>query len=111
MLGTVWAVVDEVSIRRPWKEYQRDFHSYAEKNLHDRYIAALSQVDSSKYHDLQKDSTAAEQAFQSEDYSNAVLTLNKLERDLDEVTRNWRFSRSRSDAEYYEYKKNIRFER
>jgi mono/diheme cytochrome c family protein/uncharacterized coiled-coil protein SlyX len=107
MLGTVWAVVDEVSIRRPWKEYQRDFHSYAEKNLHDRYIAALSQVDSSKYHDLQKDSTAAEQAFQSEDYSNAVLTLNKLERDLDEVTRNWRFSRSRSDAEYYEYKKNI----
>jgi len=107
LLGTMWAVVDEVTIRRPWKEYQRDFHEYAEKTLQDRYVAALAQVDSSKYQDYQKDSTAAEEALKSEEYNDALRSLDKLERQLDEVTRDWRFSRSRSDAAYYEYKKNV----
>ncbi len=108
LLGTMWAVVDEVKIRRPWKEYQREFQTFAEKDLKDRYLAALTQVDSSKYRDLQKDSIAAEEGLRSEEYSTAHRTADQLERRLDDVTRDWRFSRSRSDAEYYEYKRNTR---
>jgi mono/diheme cytochrome c family protein/uncharacterized coiled-coil protein SlyX len=108
LLGTMWAVVDEVKIRRPWKAYQREFQTFAEKDLEDRYVAALAQIDSSKYRDLQKDSIAAEEGLRSEEYSTAFRTVGQLERRLDDVTRDWRFSRSRSDAEYYEYKKKSR---
>src|SRR5512147_1155995 len=27
-LGTLWAVADEVVVRRPWKEWQRKFNQY-----------------------------------------------------------------------------------
>ena len=106
-LGTMWAVIDEVTIRRPWKDYQRDFYALGEQKFNERYGEALAHVDSTKYLDLQKQLGPAEEALKSDEYIQAVKALEKLRLQLDDVTREWRFSRGRSDAAYYEYKKNF----
>jgi mono/diheme cytochrome c family protein/uncharacterized coiled-coil protein SlyX len=106
-LGTVWAVVDEVSTRRPWKDYQREFYELAVKKLTDQRNQALAGLDSSKYRALEKELADAESSLTSDEYQNAAAALKNLRLELDVVTRDWRFARSRSDAEYYEYKKNV----
>lgn len=106
-VGTMWAVVDEVSIRRPWKDYQREFYALSEKRLQERHSEALARADSAKYLNLRKELATAESNLEGEEYKSAVTNLEKLRLRLDDATREWRFSRSRSDAAYYEYKKNV----
>lgn len=106
-LATIWAVLDEVTIRRPWKEYQKDFYDLGVKKLEELHKDALSRIDSVKYLNLQAELAKAEQALKSDEYKETVRKLDLLRRQLDRVTRDWRFARSRSDAAYYEYKKNV----
>jgi mono/diheme cytochrome c family protein len=107
-LGTVWAVVDEVKVRRPWKEYQREFYEIGVKKLEEQYAEALSRVDSAKYQSIQIELARAQAALEGAEYQEALKTAEKLRIRLDEATRDWRFARSRSDAAYYGYKKNLR---
>jgi len=106
-LGTVWAVLDEVTIRRPWKDYQREFHEIGVKKLEELQNEALSRIDSARYRSLEKELEEAHAALRSAAFKEIVSTLDQLRLRLDLVTRDWRFARSRSDAAYYEYKKNI----
>ncbi len=106
-LGTIWAVLDEVTIRRPWKEYQRAFYNLAAKKFEDQYREALAKIDSSKYNSLQTELASANADLLSKESLEAENTLDKLQMQLADATREWRFSRSRSDAAYYEYKKAL----
>ncbi len=104
-LGTVWAVWDEVSIRRPWKDYQSEYYRLLYKTLDSLKTVALSEVDSTEVAALHEQLAQAEAALSSEEYRSAVETKNGLLADLDVATREWRFARSRSDAAYYQYQK------
>ncbi|MBI2618717.1 MAG: c-type cytochrome [Ignavibacteriales bacterium] len=104
-LGTVWAVWDEVSIRRPWKDYQSAYYKSLYRKLDSLKTAALAEVDSSEVTSLNEQLARAESALRSQEYREAVEARNELLKDLDVATREWRFARSRSDAAYYQYQK------
>ncbi|MGB2867345.1 MAG: cytochrome c [Bacteroidota bacterium] len=106
-LGTVWAVWDEVKVRRPWKEYQaRYYELYAQKTDSLRQ-AALQEIDSSQAAQLNQALAEANKGLESDEYMKTVKAKEKLQEDLDIATREWRFARSRSDAAYFQYKKAL----
>lgn len=104
-LGTAYAVWDEVRVRRPWKEYQKQYYEFLAARLDSLRAVELENIDHEKLKVLQDDLARAEAALHSEEYLRAVNEKNDLLADLDIATREWRFARSRSDAAYYQYKK------
>lgn len=106
-LGTMWAVWDEVRIRRPWKEYQSNYHEILIAKLDSLQKDALAQLDSAQVAQLEADLKQAQAGLESAEYRKSVSAKTDLQKKLDLATREWRFARSRSDAAYYEYKKSI----
>ncbi|MEX1277321.1 MAG: c-type cytochrome [Bacteroidota bacterium] len=106
-LGTMWSVWDEVSVRRPWKDYQNSYHALAIQKLDSLRAEAVAGLDSALVLQLQVDMAKAQEALNSEEYQTAVSAKTDLQKELDVATREWRFARSRSDAAYYEYKKKL----
>lgn len=104
-LGTAWAVLDEVLVRRPWKEYQREFSDLHVEVLQAAHQTALARVDSSRLLELQLQLVDAQKLLGSLDYLQAQERLKNLRSKLMDATREWQFARSRFDALYYTYKK------
>lgn len=105
ILGTLWAVVDEVIVRRPWKEYQTRYYELAAAKLDSLKNASLAEIDSSQAAALKASLDSATVGIKSSEYTTAVDQKEILLKQLDVVTTNWRFSRSRSDAAYYQYQR------
>jgi mono/diheme cytochrome c family protein len=105
ILGTLWAVVDEVQVRRPWKDYQNKYYQLASSKLDSLKDAALAGIDSAQAAVLKQDLDSSETGLNSTEYVNAAVQKEKLLKQLDVVTTNWRFARSRSDAAYYQYQR------
>ncbi len=103
--GTLWAVIDQLFLKAPWKEYQKHYYELATVRLDSLRNAALAQVDSSQIGPLKDALDSAQAGMNSADYKQAVDRKDALERQLEAVTTDWRFSRSRSDAAYYQYQK------
>ncbi|HTX19698.1 MAG TPA: c-type cytochrome [Bacteroidota bacterium] len=103
LLATLWAVVDEVFVRRPWKGYQSEYDRLSVEKLRAQYNDAMSAVDSSTAADLRSRLAEARQKLDSKEYHDAVRRLDGLQMDLADATRAWRFARSNSDALYYQY--------
>ncbi len=106
-LGTVWAVWDEVKVRRPWKSYQEEYQKLLVEKLDSLRQASFAQIDSATVAGMQERLAKALVAMESEEYKKAVEEKNKLLRELDIATREWRFARSHSDAAYYRYQKSM----
>lgn len=106
-LGTMWSVWDEVSVRRPWKDYQSEYHNLVIQKLDSLRADELAQLDSALVLQLEEELAKALEGMNSEEYRSAVDKRTDLQKDLDVATREWRFARSRSDASYYEYKKAL----
>jgi cell envelope opacity-associated protein A len=51
-LGTMWAVVDEVVTRRPWKDVQREYQELAARKMKEQEDKAAADFDSSAYLDV-----------------------------------------------------------
>jgi mono/diheme cytochrome c family protein len=108
-VGTIWAVVDETWLRRPWKEYQEEFRQL---ELH-KAEEALAQWQrhfetpevQAEFRDLESQLEAAEKKLASQEYKNAVAELHHRELALQELTQQFQFAKSESDELYYEYKK------
>ena len=105
ILGTLWAVVDEVQIRRPWKDYQNKYYQLASSKLDSLKEAALAGIDSSQAAALKQSLDSSESGLKSAEFVDAAVQKEKLLKQLDAVTTNWRFARSRSDAAYYQYQR------
>lgn len=105
ILGTLWAVVDEVKIRRPWKEYQTQYYALAATKLDSLKNAAAADIDSTRSAALKQALDSTETSLKFPEYTSAVNKKEALLKQLDVVTSNWRFSRGRSDAAYYQYQR------
>src|ERR1700690_4138950 len=102
-LSTLWAVVDEVVVRRPWKTYQSEYYKLSEEKVAAQYADALAAVDSSTVADNTSRLAEAKKKLESKEYLDAVKKQDDLQQKLSDATRDWRFARSNSDAAYYEY--------
>src|SRR2546426_574790 len=64
-LGTMWAVVDEISTRRPWKETQGEYFTLSAQRWGDKLKEAQAAFDSAAYSQLRKDLQDAEARLSS----------------------------------------------
>ena len=104
-LATLWAVIDEVSTRRPWKEYQKKFYQLKLAKLDSLYRIAVANFDSARYKELSEALAKAKSELQSEEYKKALAEYKQYEKELAELTREFQFAKSRSDEYYYFYQK------
>ena len=106
-LSTLWAVVDEVAVRRPWKTYQNEYYSLSGEKIRDQYKEAIAAVDSTVAAELISRLAEANQRLERKEYTDAVKKADDLQLALANATREWSFARSNSDAAYYEYKTTV----
>lgn len=107
-LTTVWVVVDEVWVRRPWKAYQQEFNELelqkAIVELRNAEQIFQSMEVQSRYSELQRQLQTAEVALESNEYRILSKELEEIESHIAELSRSLQFTRSESDEVYYRYK-------
>lgn len=107
-LGTMWAVVDEVMTRRPWKDYQRDYYALALSKWQEVRAQAIAAFDSSALADLTARLEELKANQREPEYMNAVREIQAIETELLDVNREFTFAKSRFDEAYYFWKKSVR---
>jgi mono/diheme cytochrome c family protein len=106
-LGTMWAVVDEIATRRPWKHYQKEFYALADSLLQQRIEQAASAIDSFALAEAKAHLQAAQDSMHGERYKAVMQEYERTTEKLIEETREFQFAKSRSDEAYYFYKKSV----
>lgn len=106
-LGTLWSVWDEVKTRRPWKDYQVEYYELLSAKYDSLRAEAVAELDSTEASDLAAAVEEARKGLESEAYTTALDKKMELQEELDIATREWRFARSRSDAAYYQWKREL----
>ncbi|MBI4534715.1 MAG: c-type cytochrome, partial [Ignavibacteriae bacterium] len=104
----MWAVVDEIATRRPWKEEQRKYFHLAAARLHERIDQAVADFDSATYLELQQKLQVARDSLNSPTYSRFLSEYNDVLEKINDETREFQFAKSRGDEAYYFYKKSLR---
>jgi mono/diheme cytochrome c family protein len=106
-LGTMWSVLDEVTTRRPWKEFQEDYYKLSGKKWGERLATAVEAFDSSAFRDLDAQLREAEGKVASPEVKGMTATIAQIDEDLLDVNREFTFAKSRGDEAYYFWKKSI----
>ena len=106
-LGTMWAVVDEVITRRPWKDVQRDYQELAARKMQEREDQAAAEMDSASYSEQSAKLAAAQDSLQGPVYREAVARQDDVLDSLARENRRFQFAKSRGDEAYYFYKKSL----
>jgi chromosome segregation ATPase len=104
----MWAVVDEVSTRRPWKDHQKEYMVLAETKIQQRLDEAIAEVDSFTLEELTEELQVAKDSMTSATYTKAMAQYNSTLEELADVRREYQFAKSRGDEAYYFYKKSVR---
>ncbi|MBI4546975.1 MAG: c-type cytochrome, partial [Ignavibacteriae bacterium] len=106
-LGTMWAVVDEISTRRPWKDMQQEYFLLSLRKWSDKLKEAETSFDSTTFADLQKQLNEANVKLSSPEAIAIKQDINKLDDELLDANRDFTFAKSRGDEAYYFWKKSI----
>jgi len=106
-LGTMWAVVDEVSTRRPWKEEQKQYDALARQKIQERIDQAAADLDSSSLAEAAAKIQAAKDSMAGVVYTGLMKVYNNTLEELTDETREYQFAKSRGDEAYYFYKRSV----
>ncbi|MBM2840538.1 MAG: putative octahem cytochrome c [Bacteroidetes bacterium] len=106
-LGTMWAVVDEVSTRRPWKEEQKKYLALAMQRAQERVDQASADLDSSALADAASKVEIARDSIAGPVYAELMGVYNETLEQLTDETREYQFAKSRGDEAYYFYKRSV----
>ena len=106
-IGTMWSVVDEISTRRPWKEYQAEYFKLSEQKWNQRLNDESAAFDTAAYAQLKNELNEAEAKLHSPEFVNAEKEINSIDEELLDVNRAYTFAKSLSDEAYYFWKKSI----
>jgi len=106
-VGTMWSVIDEVSTRRPWKEYQERYLTMSEEGWKNRLIETRAAIDSSALLELFSARDSLGRLFSSAGVEAALKSLNDIDHRLLGANRAVTFAKSKGDEAYYFWKKSI----
>ncbi|TAK58319.1 MAG: c-type cytochrome [Bacteroidetes bacterium] len=106
-LGTMWAVLDEVTTRRPWKEYQDEYLRLSEQKWNERLQQAIANLDSTALKELQDSLQQAQGKLSSPEYKTAASQIAIIDEELLDANRDYTFAKSRADEAYYFWKKSV----
>jgi mono/diheme cytochrome c family protein len=104
----MWAVVDEVSTRRPWKDHQKEYYALLRERVTEQLDFAKANVDSTRLIELQAGLAAAEDSMAAPAYLRMHETYTVILEQLIEENREYQFAKSRGDEAYYFYKKSVK---
>src|ERR1041385_7935784 len=96
-VGTMWAVVDELSTRRPWKETQENFLALSVAKWNDQLRDARAAVDSSAAAALDAELKAAEAKLASPEAVALRREIAGIDESLLDANREFTFAKSRGD--------------
>lgn len=110
-LGMLWAVVDEVWTRRPWKRYQADYWRLelqaATQALAQWEQEAREPPARDRLRSLETRLQDAEARLSSAEHRDAQAELERHKRRFQELTHDFQLLKSESDELYYLYKKDV----
>jgi mono/diheme cytochrome c family protein len=106
-LGTMWAVVDEVSARRPWKEYQKQYNDSLAARIEERLGEEIAYLDSLSLEEADAEVQAARDSMRGPVYTDLMTRYNDTLERLIDANREFQFAKSRGDEAYYFYKKSL----
>jgi mono/diheme cytochrome c family protein len=106
-VGTMWSVIDEVSTRRPWKEYQETYLTMSEEGWRNRLEETRTELDSTELLALfaVRDSLAG--VMESAPIVAALQSVDEIDHQLLDANRAVTFSKSKGDEAYYFWKKSV----
>jgi mono/diheme cytochrome c family protein len=106
-VGTMWAVLDEVSTRRPWKDVQEQYYKLSIEKWEQRMNDATAAIDSSSLADAKKTLDSANAAMQSPAFKALDDQIYDVGGKLIDANRNYTFAKSKNDEAYYFWKKSV----
>jgi hypothetical protein len=89
LLSTVWAIVDETWVRRPWKKYQSQFIQLEYNKVNAEFTEAKSRFNEEKspiYNRLKEELSLVEDALKDAEYNEAQKTFNHNQQELVKVS-------------------------
>ncbi len=98
---TVWAVLDEVMARRPWKDVQADYKEFKATRLNLEIKKEKAKIDPQVRKDLKKKLTDYEKQMQSDSYLSTLDQINDVEKKVSKAQRDYTFAKANSDETYY----------
>ncbi len=98
---TVWAVLNEVITRRPWKDIQADFKDFKTTRLNIERKKELAKIDPAVRKQLKKDLAKAKDALESDKYTALKEKLDDMDIQVAKAQRDYTFTKSRADETYY----------
>jgi mono/diheme cytochrome c family protein len=105
VLASMYVVVDETFVRRPWKGFQTAFYELEYHKLR-REVEAKEPALQSAAQEIAAKRRQIEGALASDaEYQKAREELERVKARLADVSQEQQFAKSRLDAEYYLYKK------
>jgi mono/diheme cytochrome c family protein len=105
VLASIYTVVDETIVRRPWKRYQATFYELEYDKLR-AALAAKEETSSAAREELDAKLHETQTTLKSDAaYQQATAQVQELRNRLGDVSQEQQFAKSRLDAEYYQYKK------
>ncbi len=106
-LGTMWSVLDEVTTRRPWKEFQEEYYNLSQQKWEGRLRDAEANFDSAAFKEVDAQLKEADANLNSPEVVQMIRTVRDLDEALVDVTRDYTFAKSRGDEAYYFWKKSL----
>ncbi len=98
---TVWAVLDEVMTRRPWKDVQADFKEFKATRLNLEIKKEKAKIDPQVRKDLKKKLAEYEKQMQSDSYLSTLDQITDVEKKVNKAKRDYTFAKANSDETYY----------
>ena len=106
-IGTMWAVIDEISTRRPWKEYEAQYFNLSAARWQDKLKESQAAFDSAAEQTALTAERDAEAKLGSDEVLKIQKEINGIDEDLLSANRTFTFAKSNGDEAYYFWKKSI----
>ncbi|MEI8133980.1 MAG: c-type cytochrome [bacterium] len=98
---TVWAVLDEVMTRRPWKDIQADFKEFKISRLKLEIKKEKAKIPPEVRKELKKKLAELEKQMSSDSYNKTLEEIEDIQKKLYKAQRDYTFAKATSDETYY----------
>jgi mono/diheme cytochrome c family protein len=98
---TVWAVLDEVFSRRPWKDVQADYKEFKTTRLNLEIKKEKAKIPVEVRKELKKKLSDLEKQMESDSYKSTLDQIEDLGKKIYKAQRDYTFTKATSDEVYY----------
>src|SRR5689334_2698445 len=81
-IGTMWAVVDEISTRRPWKEYEKQYFDLSASRWQDKLKETQASFDTAAEQSAKAAERDAEAKLASDEVTKIQNEINGIDEEL-----------------------------